>query len=168
MAHQIFFSLFVLIPHPVVHFLVGFLRFVTLLQFSFFASDYNYDDPGDIQRKLERLNKIMNQPDWNPNDPNKKMYLSQCKCTYATRPFVFIVPFSRSVRLFAIDFPSMTFEVSIEAQVRTNVDKAGQTFSQVPNINSNNLFSKRCANIELEIEKCSFILRGAPKSSESI
>ena len=110
MAHQIFFSLFVLIPHPVVHFLVGFLRFVTLLQFSFFASDYNYDDPGDIQRKLERLNKIMNQPDWNPNDPNKKMYLSQCKCTYATRPFVFIVPFSRSVRLFAIDFPSMTFD----------------------------------------------------------
>ena len=49
---------------------------------AFFASDYNYDDPGDIQRKLERLNQIMNQPDWNPNDPNKKMYLSQCKCTY--------------------------------------------------------------------------------------
>ena len=70
--------------------------------YSFFGSlsvsDYNYDDPGDIQRKLERLNQIMNQPDWNPNDPNKKMYLSQCKCTHETRPYVFISPFSRSTR----------------------------------------------------------------------
>ena len=111
MAHQI-------LSHSLSSFRI--LLYISLLAFcdslrcysfpSFFASDYNYDDPGDIQRRLERLNKIMNQPDWNPNDPNKKMYLSQCKCTYATRPFVFIVPFSRSVRLFAIDFPSMTFD----------------------------------------------------------
>ncbi len=48
-------------------------------------ADYNYDDPGEIQRKLERLNQIMSQPEGGGaanNDPTKKMYLSQCEYTY--------------------------------------------------------------------------------------
>ena len=54
------------------------LNFITPL----LISDPTYEDPVEIQRKLERLNQLMTQDSWNPNDPNRRMFLSQCKSNF--------------------------------------------------------------------------------------